>query len=447
MNIPEAAEFENYASEIYDRRLTFDGENSVQPRIAVEGDRVYMAYLRADSNIVSMKISDDRGMTWNEPITLLQPTNEVERVEMAADGDNLSVAWEVWTEWFPGEPELTPELHVQYSSDSGDSWVDETYVLDYSCYPSIEVISGDVYLAYLYRPHPPLPIAGSVRLRWTVDGWALYEHDFEIEYGIPEIAVVGGYEDNIIHAVIASEGYMYYTRSDDNGHTWTDFEVISVYTDELPYGYIAMEAIEDRVYIAWSMNGEYNGIALPHKVYGMYAAYEESDGWNFLSFPLVPIDTTVPNVLSSIEGSYDTVLSFQSAREEILHVTEEDSPEWKSYVPDRPDHYNTLKVLNNIHGFWIRMTEDANLTIYGYAPEEHTTTLVLEPGWNMVGYPSISEGNNNLPEEVDIIGYFDETEEYNLAYDHNPETFVFEPGKGYWLYNSADEAVVWTVEY
>ena len=174
---------------------------------------------------------------------------------------------------------------------------------------------------------------------------------------------------------------------------------------------------------------------------------EDSDGWLFLSFPIVPMDPTVPNVLRSIEGSFDKVQSFQSAREEILHIMEEDSPEWRTYEPDRPDHYNTLKVLNNTHGFWIRMTKEANLTVYGYAPEIGSTALVLEPGWNMVGYPSLFESNNNLPEEVDRIGYFDETEEYNLAYDYDPENFVFVPGQGYWIHNPTEANIVWTVDF
>ncbi len=271
-----AANLHYYASGDYDRQLTDDGRTSTQPLIVAGNNNLYMVYLDEDAQHINFMRSEDKGISWSEPTIV--PGSAIEEghignIDLAADGDNLAVAWEVWTEWFPGEPELTPELHVQYSSDSGDSWVDETYVLDYSCYPSIEVISGDVYLAYLYRPHPPLPIAGSVRLRWTVDGWALYEHDFEIEYGIPEIAVVG----DTVHAVIASEGYMYYARSDNNGHTWTDLEVISEYTDEMPYGYIAMEATEDRVYLVWSMNGDHNGIALPHKVYGMYAAYEDGE--------------------------------------------------------------------------------------------------------------------------------------------------------------------------
>ncbi len=233
------------------------------------------------------------------------------------------------------------------------------------------------------------------------------------------------------------------------GNYWSDYEEKYPGAEPLPPPYdwiwdtpyeIAGDDNEDR-YPLREPVGDLLKFEIP------LTAHEESDGWNFVSIPIEPLDPTVPTVLSSIEGTYDTVLSFQSARDEILHVTEEDSAEWKSYVPDRPDHYNTLKVLNNTHGFWIRMTEDANLTVYGYAPEVGTTTLVLEPGWNMVGYPSVSEGDHDLPEEVDIIGYFDKYEEYNVAYDHEPADFVFVPGQGYWIHNPTEANIVWTVEF
>ena len=96
-------------------------------------------------------------------------------------------------------------------------------------------------------------------------------------------------------------------------------------------------------------------------------------------------------------------------------------------------------------GIWIRMTGDDVLTIGGTEPT--STSITLEPGWNMVGIPSETSGNHGLPAEISNVGYFDASEEYNVAYTDDVGDFNFEPGRGYWLFNRADYATTWTVEY
>ncbi len=177
-------------------------------------------------------------------------------------------------------------------------------------------------------------------------------------------------------------------------------------------------------------------------------AYPESDGWNFVSIPIEPLDTSVPNIFISVEGSYDKVMAFQCAREEVLY-TSEDSADWKSYVPGRDEQYNNLEIINRTHGFWIQMTEDATLTVYGYEPEDGKTEMLLEPGWNMVGYPSdtLRWASETLPSEVTKIGVFNKHATYNLEYFYDLSNVVLAKGRGYWVYNGADYSVVWTVEY
>ncbi len=118
---------------------------------------------------------------------------------------------------------------------------------------------------------------------------------------------------------------------------------------------------------------------------------------------------------------------------------------WRTYIPGRAEHFNNLDTWDHSMGIWIHMTTSDILTVVGTRPGD--TSLILSPGWNMVGIPSETAGNHGLPEEVTKIGYFDPTTDYNLAYTHNPGAFVFEPGKGYWLYNSADYMVYWYIDY
>ena len=163
-------------------------------------------------------------------------------------------------------------------------------------------------------------------------------------------------------------------------------------------------------------------------------AYPESNGWNFVSFNLAPADTSLTSILADIEGNYDRVMYYDAS-----------TGQWNSYVPGRPDHFNNLRTWDHTMGLWIRMTGNATLTVEGYVPS--ITDVTLYPGWNIIGLPSESAGNHDLPPEVTRIGHFDASEEYNIAYTDDVAGYVFEPGQGYWVYNGAHEPVIWTVEY
>ncbi len=118
---------------------------------------------------------------------------------------------------------------------------------------------------------------------------------------------------------------------------------------------------------------------------------------------------------------------------------------WKSYVPGRTEHFNNLDSWDHTMGIWIRMITSDTLTIIGTRSGD--TSLMLGPGWNMVGISSATTGNHGLPTEITSIGYFDASGEYNLAYTDDPGAFAFQPGKGYWLYNGADHMVYWHIKY
>ncbi len=185
--------------------------------------------------------------------------------------------------------------------------------------------------------------------------------------------------------------------------------------------------------------------SLDGNLYAITGGYEiplttggPSDGWNFVSTAYTPYNKDLESILNDtdygISGSYEKVMYYDA-----------DTEEWKSYMPDRDEHFNNLDTWDHTMGVWINMATDDTLTIPGKPPSN--TDITLESGWNMVGYPSETSGNQGLPEEVTKIGYFNASEEYNLAYDYDPESFIFDPGQGYWVYNGANEPVTWTVEY
>ncbi len=160
----------------------------------------------------------------------------------------------------------------------------------------------------------------------------------------------------------------------------------------------------------------------------------EAEGWNFVSFNLVPVNTDITAILADIEDNFDRLMYYDASFNA-----------WSSYVPGRVEHYDQLQSWNHTMGIWILMNTDDVLTITGTAPV--STDITLRPGWNMVGLPSESAGNHGLPVEITKIGYFDAAEEYNLAYTEGVDVFEFQPGQGYWVYNEVSHSVIWTVEY
>ncbi len=162
-----------------------------------------------------------------------------------------------------------------------------------------------------------------------------------------------------------------------------------------------------------------------------------ADGWNFVSFNLELGDTNLETILADIEGSYDKVMYYDAS-----------AGQWQSYVPGRAAHYNNIDTWNHHMGLWIHATVDDTLTVEGSAPM--STDITLYPGWNMVGLPSNTAGTgqtHGLPQDVSRIGYFDATNEYNIAYNYDPQNFEFNPGQGYMVYLDHTEPVIWTVDY
>ncbi|MFO7793279.1 MAG: S8 family serine peptidase [Candidatus Saliniplasma sp.] len=163
----------------------------------------------------------------------------------------------------------------------------------------------------------------------------------------------------------------------------------------------------------------------------------QSDDWNFVSFNLVPGDTSLTAILDDadygIDGNYDKVMYYDASTDE-----------WLSYIPGR-DNFNDDIQWDETKGLWIQMNTDDTLTVEGTEPT--STDITLNPGWNMVSYPSSTAAVEGTPTEVTIVGHFDAAQDNNLAYDYDPANFEFNPGEGYYLYNDADYDVNWSVEY
>lgn len=99
--------------------------------------------------------------------------------------------------------------------------------------------------------------------------------------------------------------------------------------------------------------------------------------WNLLSLPLVPTDTSIKTVLSSISGSYDLVYAYDGCNV---------ADPWKKYDVNAPPYANDLTDLDEKMGIWIRGTDTSTLSVSGRVPTG--TDIQLCEGWNLMGYPS-----------------------------------------------------------
>ncbi len=240
--------------------------------------------------------------------------------------------------------------------------------------------------------------------------------------------------------------------STDGGSTITQYWI---YRDDSYYDYVdapntsytdyTVDSGVEYAYYVRARNSVGLGPESDHAYAASFTTYDitlsssgPSNGWNFISSLLIPDDTDIETILNDptygISDSYDRVMYYDSM-----------DGSWKSYVPGRASHFNMLTEWDETMGIWIRMTDNVTLTIKGAEPVN--TTIVLYPGWNMVGYPSSITGNNGLPTEVTIIGRFDASEEYNIAYVYSTGDHEFEPGEAYWIYNDEEYSVDWIVEY
>jgi hypothetical protein len=87
-------------------------------------------------------------------------------------------------------------------------------------------------------------------------------------------------------------------------------------------------------------------------------------------------------VLDSVSGSYGAIFQYDSF----------DSVDpWKSYNPSLPNWaVQQLDYMDRVSGYWIYMYDDAD---YTYGGKYSDSLIMLNTGWNFVGYPNNNPAN------------------------------------------------------
>jgi hypothetical protein len=154
-------------------------------------------------------------------------------------------------------------------------------------------------------------------------------------------------------------------------------------------------------------------------------------GWNLISIPLVPENSSLPGVLLDLDGDTTwTVVQYY----DVLDVF---NP-WKSYATFKPPVLNDLSEVNVNMGVWLYIPDatalgDGFINVTGI---EFAGTIDILAGWNLVGYPFLTSNmaSDILPAEVDMMAVFNATDPYRISDVSEISTVTMEPGRGYWVH-------------
>ena len=178
------------------------------------------------------------------------------------------------------------------------------------------------------------------------------------------------------------------------------------------------------------------------------------EGWNLVSFNLIPLSTNIEDVLDEIGGLYDLVYAWDASG------ASSGSGNWLVYDPN-VGMQQSLSTLTNQMGFWINMNDSGTLEVTGTSPSATAVSLQTGAGgWNLVGYPS--GGSEALPGALTDHGVGSSSYTVIYAYhaadvadvwkEYHPlvppyanDLTTMTPGWGYWIY--VHGASTWNVGY
>jgi hypothetical protein len=157
-------------------------------------------------------------------------------------------------------------------------------------------------------------------------------------------------------------------------------------------------------------------------------------GWNLISLPIQPADSSTEKVLSQIGGKFGAVYAYNSLRSS-----------YEAYLPGEAG--NDLLKLEMGRGFWVYMEEDATLDLRGTFASK---AIELHEGWNLAGFNSstvlpLESAFGSISGKVSSVYAFDTESNSYRAYEP-PDTLALkslEPGRGYWVY--AEEKASWVL--
>jgi hypothetical protein len=149
-------------------------------------------------------------------------------------------------------------------------------------------------------------------------------------------------------------------------------------------------------------------------------------------------DQDIISVLDSIDGCYNALQWYDAS---------DATDPWKHYKIGKT-FGNDLFEINETMAFWIHITQLGDtIFVYNGSTPAATQSITLYPGWNLVGYPSLTshirtDGLNNLNflTDVDCIQWYNAS---SATWHIMGSDDYFEKGVGYWIHTK--DNIVWDV--
>ena len=152
-----------------------------------------------------------------------------------------------------------------------------------------------------------------------------------------------------------------------------------------------------------------------------------NEGWNLISLPLQPVNTSLFSVFPPDEVNYTSVWTYYGGL-------------WKRHDFESPfPHLNDLYDIEVGKGYWIYMNNSDVVTIRGSLVQD---SVHLTNGWNLVGYNALAslgiagamgsiEGNYTSVWQYEN----DDWDRYDLEspFPHLNDLHTLGPGYGYWI--------------
>ncbi len=159
-----------------------------------------------------------------------------------------------------------------------------------------------------------------------------------------------------------------------------------------------------------------------------------SGDWVFVSFPITASGNVIDVFNDADWGDGDTtweVIMWYDPLDNVNH--------WKSYNKNYGGT-QTIPNVDNTMGLWVKLvTAGAELSV-GEGWDPVGTTITLQAGWNMVGFPSQFEGYTAGDLKTDSNPMVTMIERYNGAAPYDievmPDGDAFQIGQAYWIYST-----------
>ena len=155
-------------------------------------------------------------------------------------------------------------------------------------------------------------------------------------------------------------------------------------------------------------------------------------GWNLISLPVVPTESSIVDVLGDAASSIDIVWTYDPS-----NPNASDTNGWLSYSPTDPEGTNNLDIMTAGYGYWISVSRNAIIsgsgTLLPVGPDS-PPERDLRAGWNLIGYyQNPGEDTSISSDAFASLGTLSSLWSYdNVSGGYKTVTTIL-PGDGFWV--------------